>query len=116
MRIALVNNSVSPALHLLDLTTMLHLHHHSYDNNTMLTQLNLSDIQIDNQTQPLTHFPVVLATEIGMTLQKDKYLEVEIKTKPIVLKIEEQFVYDLLAFGAEVQKYIEPANPSADKK
>lgn len=72
----------------------------------MSAKLQLAQIQIDNQTKPLTYFPVVLSTDISVFLKKEKYLEAEVETSNIRLNIEEDFLYDLMAFGAELKKII----------
>ena len=56
LRISLINNSVSPALHLLDVTTHLSLLQKGYSSQRVETELQLDRLQIDNQTSPLTYF------------------------------------------------------------
>jgi hypothetical protein len=111
LRIALINNSASPAVHLLDLSTFLHLTYEAFNDNTMSTRLDLSEIQLDNQTKPLTYFPVVLTTDLTFIFSKAKYLEAEVKAKTIKLSVEEEFLNDTMAFLGEIKKFISP--PSA---
>ncbi len=64
LRIAFINNSISPASHLCDLTFSLNTHYEAFNNKKVNILLKLSSIQLDNQTKPLTYFPVVLYTDL----------------------------------------------------
>jgi len=59
-------------MHILDLNSQMHLSFQIFDNETMTAQLDLSDIQLDNQTHALTYYPVVLTTDLGITMNKAK--------------------------------------------
>ena len=102
-------------MHILDINSQLHLNHQSFDNGTMTAHLELSSIQLDNQTHALTYFPVVLTTDLGITISKNKYVEAEVHAKTIKLNIEEDFANDVMAFLGEVKKSVgEPErDPSA---
>lgn len=60
-------------MHLLDLNSQVHLTYQSFDDSSMTAHLQLSEIQLDNQTHALTYYPVVLTTDLGVTVRKQKH-------------------------------------------
>lgn len=108
LRIAIINNSSSPANHLCDLTTSLQLKYHTFSNGKLQALIKLKTIQLDNQTKPLTYFPVVLSTEMTVKIEKSKYLEVELQAESIKLSIEEDFISDMTLFIAYLKSLSQP--------
>jgi hypothetical protein len=70
--VTLINNSTSPATHLFDLTTFLNLQYETYSTNKTVAQVELREIQLDNQSKPLSYFPVVLSTNLRVRVEKTK--------------------------------------------
>lgn len=67
LRIAFINNSFTPATHLLDFSTHINVRV-SEVSDELLLQVALQGIQVDNHSKYRVYFPVVLSTEINASI------------------------------------------------
>jgi len=68
LRISLINNSITPVTHVVDISFNLKLQKIIKGDHLEVIKLDLTSIQVDNQANHNPFYPVILSTEMNLTL------------------------------------------------